>query len=325
MGPMVPAAVPPSPITAGSEPATTADSRAPRQPRGGVARGLLRATRPKQWIKNVLVFAAPGAAGVLDHRRALLHAGVALVAFTLVAAGCYLVNDTVDAPADRLHPRKRYRPIASGQVSRPAAATAAVVCYAAGLILAAIAAPWPLVVVLASYVVITLAYSFRLKQVAVLELLIVASGFVLRAGAGAAATSVPVSQWFLIVISFGALFVVVAKRAAETRTLGGGRGEHRAVLSDYPDGYLRQARDIAAAVTLLAYCLWAFERAASVHSSLPFYQLSIVPVTFGLLRYALLAERGEGGAPEEVILGDRPLLVAAVTWLVLFGLGVARV
>lgn len=324
---MVPAAVPPAPPGAGvgAEPAATSDSPSPGEPRGGVLRGLLRAARPKQWIKNLLVFAAPGAAGVLDHRRALLHAGVALLAFTLVAAGCYLVNDTVDAAADRLHPRKRHRPIASGQVSRPAAIVTAVGCYLAGLALAAVAAPWPLVAVLVGYVVITLAYSFRLKQIAVLELLIVASGFVLRAGAGAAATSVPVSQWFLIVISFGALFVVIAKRAAETRTLGGGRGEHRSVLTDYPDGYLRQARDIAAAVTLLAYCLWAFERAGAVHSSLPFYQLSIVPVTFGLLRYALLAERGEGGAPEEVILGDRPLLVAAVVWLVLFGLGVARV
>lgn len=293
-------------------------------PRAGVARGLLRAARPRQWVKNLLVVAAPAAAGVLGRPGEVARTAAGVLAFTLAAAGCYLVNDALDAAADRLHPVKRHRPLASGAVTPAVALVASAGCLVAAGLLAVLVAGWALLGVLAIYVTLTTAYSVRLKRVVIVELLVVASGFVLRAGAGAAATGVPVSEWFLIVTSFGALFVVLGKRCAEVQALGSGAGEHRAVLAEYPAGYLRQIRDLTAAVTLLAYCLWAFERASTVHAGLPFYQLSIVPVTFGLLRYSLLVERGEGGAPEEVLLRDRPILATAIVWAVLFGLGVAH-
>ena len=130
----------------------------------------------------------------------------------------------------------------------------------------------------------------------------------------------PVSQWFLIVASFGSLYMVAGKRTAEVTDLGEDASAHRKSLSAYPVSYLRQIELLAAAVTLLAYCLWAFERAAP--GGFPWYQISIVPITFGLMRYQLLLERGHGGAPEEAVLGDRHLLLAGLAWVVLFGLGI---
>jgi decaprenyl-phosphate phosphoribosyltransferase len=177
--------------------------------------------------------------------------------------------------------------------------------------------------VLGGYVAVTLSYSTWLKHVAIVELLTVAGGFLLRPIAGAAATDVPMSRWFLIVASFGSLYMVVGKRYAEVTALGSGASSHRRILSAYPAEYLRQTRELAAAVTLMAYCLWAFERAPS--SGPPWSQLSIIPITFGLLRYALLLERGQGGAPEEVVLRDRALLATGLVWLLLFGLSAAKV
>ncbi|MHB8341477.1 MAG: decaprenyl-phosphate phosphoribosyltransferase [Mycobacteriales bacterium] len=295
------------------------------RPRAGVAWALVRAGRPRQWLKNLLVVAAPLAAGVLGRPHVAERTAVAVLAFTCAAAGCYLGNDVRDVAADRAHPKKRHRPVASGEVPARAAIAAGLVLVAAAVGLAIAFATWQLAVVILVYVALTGSYTVWLKEVAVIELAIVASGFVLRAIAGAAAARVPVSQWFLIVTSFGALFLVLGKRYAEVTALGGEAAGHRRVLAEYPAAYLRHMRDVAAAVTLLAYCLWAFERAAAIHQRWPFYQLSIVPVTLGLLRYALLLERGQGGAPEDVLLSDRTVAVTALVWAVLFGLGAAHV
>ncbi|MGF7236515.1 MAG: decaprenyl-phosphate phosphoribosyltransferase, partial [Frankia sp.] len=216
-----------------------------------------------------------------------------------------------------------FRPVASGLIPVRLAWMAGVSLVAGSIAVGGLTTNGKLAAVLAGYVALTLSYSLWLKHIAIIELMAVAGGFLLRPMAGAAATDVPVSRWFIIVASFGSLYMVVGKRYAEVTELGDGAANHRRILSAYPAEYLRQTRELAAGVTLLAYCLWAFERAPS--SGPPWSQLSIIPITFGLLRYALLLEKGQGGAPEEVVLRDRQLLVTGLIWVLLFGLSAAKV
>jgi decaprenyl-phosphate phosphoribosyltransferase len=286
----------------------------------GRARGLFKALRPKQWIKSVLVPAAPAAAGVLGQGTMLWHTVVAVVTFSLCASGGYLINDAADVEADRRHPKKRFRPIAAGIVPVTLARVVGVLLVAGSIAAGGLLTSWKLSVVLAGYVVLTFSYSTWLKHVPVLEMMLVAAGFLLRPIAGAAATDVPVSQWFLIVASFGSLYMVAGKRTAEATEFGAEAASHRRILQAYPIAYLRQTRELSAAVTLIAYCLWAFDRTDLHNSTLS--KLSIIPITFGLLRYQLLLERGHGGAPEEAVLGDRALLGAGLAWVLTFALGV---
>ena len=309
-------------------PAAARAAEPPHRDRG-LAVSLLAAARPRQWIKQILVLAAPAAAGVLTHGSALVHALAGMAIFTAAAAGTYLINDALDVDADRLHPTKRTRPLAAGAVPVRLA-----VAVGIALMLAAVGTGtlvhWRLGVVIGVYIAMTIAYSLWLKHVAIVELVIVALGFVLRAIAGATAVDVPISQWFVIVASFGSLFMVTGKRYAEATTLADGGVATRAILAEYPLAWLRQVRDVCVGVTLLAYCLFAFEKGSPTSAltspmTLPWYQLSIIPVTIGLFRYSLLLERGQGAAPEDVVLHDRTLQIAGVCWAALFGLGVAGV
>jgi decaprenyl-phosphate phosphoribosyltransferase len=285
--------------------------------------GLLRTARPKQWVKNVLVFAAPGAAGVLSHGHALIDAVATFLLFTLVASGVYFLNDVADVESDRQHPRKRLRPVAAGVVSTRLAVVLGASFIAAGLGLAVLV-NWKLVLVLAIYVGVQFSYAMWLKHEPILDLAAVASGFVLRAIAGGVAVGVPISEWFLIVATFGSLFMVTGKRAAEHVTLGDARGSVRATLDAYSLTYLRSILVVSATVTITAYCLWAFENARAVlhsHTGI-WFQLSIVPFTLAMLRYGLLIDQGHGGQPEDVVLGDRVLQVLGLLWALLFALGV---
>ncbi len=283
---------------------------------------LLREARPKQWVKNVLVFAAPGAAGVLGDGSALWRTIVTFVALCAASSGAYYLNDVADIDADRLHPAKRDRPVAAGTIPVPLAKVAGVGLLAAGVVIAGGTGRWQVVVVVLAYIAVTLAYSAWLKHIAVIDLVAVASGFVLRAVAGAVAVDVPMSNWFLICISFGSLFIVTGKRYAEMLEFGADAGSVRRSLDGYTVPYLRLVLGVAASVTLLSYCLWAFQKADSAATSWPLYQLSIIPMAAALLRYSLVLERGHGGAPEEVFLSDRPLQALGLIWLATFLLGV---
>jgi decaprenyl-phosphate phosphoribosyltransferase len=284
--------------------------------------GLVKLARPKQWAKNVLVFAAPAAAGVLDNREWAVDATVAFVCFCLAAAGTYYINDARDADADRLHPQKSRRPVASGVVPVPVAYVGGVVLLAAALGLA-FTVNGNLAATVGGYVVLTTAYSAALKRVAVVDLVAVAAGFVLRAVAGAAATEVPISDWFFIVTSFGALFMISGKRAAEAEEMGDGAGDFRSVLAAYSTSYTAYLRSVTSGAVLVAYCLWAFEKADTVASTtIPWYQLSILPFVMAVLRYALVLDQGRGSAPEEIILGDRPLQLIGIAWAIVFAIGV---
>jgi decaprenyl-phosphate phosphoribosyltransferase len=287
--------------------------------------GLVRTARPKQWTKNLLVIAAPGAAGVLFHGRPFLHTLAAFALFCAVSSGTYMLNDAIDAPADRLHPVKRLRPVAAGLVTERQAVVTAGALMGAGIALGA-ALRLQLALVLAIYAVLQIAYSTYLKRLPVYDITCVAGGFLLRAIAGAVAIPVAVSEWFLIVTTFGSLLMVTGKRLAEHAELGDGRAAHRASLDSYSLGFLRIVVAIAATGAVVGYSLWAFGlEAAAVavhHHDGIFFQLSIIPVLLALLHFTMLIEQGKGARPEELVLGDRQLQLLGLIWLLLFALGV---
>ena len=287
-------------------------------------RDWLRGVRPKQWTKNILVFVAPGAAGVLTHAGPALHALGAFGVFCAAASATYLVNDVVDADADRRHPTKRLRPVAAGQVKPATAVSIAAVLMVAALAGAALLASWPLVVVVAAYGAITIGYSLRLKREPVIELTAVASGFLLRAIAGGVATHVPLSSWFLVVTSFSALLIVIGKRTAEHQALGDDRGQHRSALDPYSRTFLHSALTLSAAGAVTTYCLWAFDKAGLARHGghLVWIELSVAPVVTGVLYILRLLDDGRGGSPSELALEDRTLQVLALVWAVLVGIGV---
>ncbi len=284
-------------------------------------RALLKAARPKQWLKNVLVFAAPGSAGVLDNWPFLWRTLLAFVAFCLASSGTYYWNDIHDVAADRQHPKKRMRPIASGQVALPTARVVGTGLLLAGIGLA-FAVHWKLGLVTLGYVTLTTLYSSALKHVAVVDLVAVAAGFVLRAVAGAVATEVNMSTWFVLTTSFGSLFIVTGKRYAELREYGDHAGAARSSLDDYTLGFLRIVLSVSLGAALVTYCIWAFDTKELSGATWPFYELSIVPMATALLRYTLILEQGHGAAPEEIFVSDRTLQILGVVWAVVFGLGV---
>ncbi|HXY93286.1 MAG TPA: decaprenyl-phosphate phosphoribosyltransferase [Acidimicrobiia bacterium] len=289
-------------------------------PRSAVVE-LVKTARPKQWTKNVLVFAAPAAAGVLNEADAIFKTLVAFVAFCLAASATYLLNDAADAEADRLHPTKRHRPIAAGHLDVKVARATAVVLILLSLAITAPINDGKLTAVVAAYVAVTLSYTQWLKHEPVIDLVAVASGFVFRAIAGGVATQVPLSDWFLIVAGAGSLFIVTGKRHAEQVELGSASHGHRSTLGEYSTSYLGFVRAVSAGVMITAYCLWAFENASHTGDT-TWFRLSIVPFVTGVLRYALVIEQGGGGAPEEVVLGDRVLQIIGVLWALTFLLGV---
>jgi decaprenyl-phosphate phosphoribosyltransferase len=280
-------------------------------------RALVRACRPRQWIKNLLVIAAPGAAGILTRPEVPGKLALAFIAFCALSSSTYLLNDLHDRAEDRVHPRRRERPIASGALPVRVAILAAVVLAAGGLGLALVVRPW-LAAVALGYVALTGSYTLWWRRVAVADLAAVAGGFILRALAGGAATEIAVSRWFLLVTSFGALFLVAGKRYAELRTAKEGVPT-RASLSAYTDRYLQFVIGLAATIATVAYCLWAFQRSHQPHIS--WYELTVIPFVLWLLRYALLIEQGDGEAPEELVLRDRFLLTMSAAWAALFVAG----
>jgi decaprenyl-phosphate phosphoribosyltransferase len=288
----------------------------------GVVGGLVRTARPRQWLKNVLVFAAPGAAGVLDQWDDLWRTLLAFVAFCLGASAIYLWNDALDVDADRIHPTKRRRPVAAGVVPVTTAKVVGSLLPVAALGVAALTGRWQTMAVVGLYIVVLMAYSLWLKHVAVLDIVTVASGFVLRAAGGAAAVGVEMSNWFVLVTVFGSLFIVSGKRYAEMREIGEDAASVRATLAAYNLGYLRLVLAVSCGAALLSYCQWAFERRDETGTDWPFYELSIVPLLTALLRYALVLEQGRGAAPEEVFITDRVLQLLGVIWVIVFGLAV---
>lgn len=273
----------------------------------------VRAMRPRQWVKNVLVLAAPVAAGRLFEAPVLVPTLWALVAFCLVSASIYLINDIRDVEADRQHPTKQFRPIAAGELAPSVAWVMAGVTVAAAVAIAFWTAPM-LGAVIVFYWALQVGYSFFWKNQPIIDLAMVAAGFLLRAVAGGVASGLVLSQWFLLVASFGSLFMVAGKRYSELVELGDAAGT-RSSLARYTDSYLREVWSLSAAVMILSYSLWAFEQSGNLWH-VPWAAVSIAPFTLAVLRYAYQVDRGVAGEPEDVALGDHMLQVFAVLWAI---------
>lgn len=291
------------------------------------AAALLEAARPRQWLKNVLLLAAPAAAGVLFRPAVLGRTAAAFCLLVAASAATYLVNDVVDRERDRQHPVKCRRPVASGRLQPPLALAAAAVLAGVALLGAAGVGGARLAATVGAYLVVSVAYSLWLKGIPLVELACVASGFTLRAVAGGAAAHVPVSPWFLVMTSFGALLVVAGKRTAEQQALGAAQTAHRTCLAAYPPEFLRGVRALAMSVTVTTYCLWVFARAALLERSdhgedLIWFQLSIIPFVLAVLALELAIRGGRAGAPEDLALSDRMLQVLGAAWAVLLLCGV---
>jgi decaprenyl-phosphate phosphoribosyltransferase len=272
-------------------------------------------------VKNLLVFAAPGTAGLLTDPGAVAVAAGTFGVFCVAASGSYFLNDALNVDADRLHPTKRRRPVATGAVGLGLAEALGGLLLIVSVALSFALAGWKLALVVAGYVTLQPLYSLWLRNVPVVDLMAVAAGFVLRAIAGGVAVGVPISHWFLLVTSFGSLFLVSGKRSAEHIDLGEQRARHRSTLGGYSLGFLHYVRSVASSVAIAAYCLWAFERAAGAPFAIAF-QLSIIPFVLVTLRYAQLMDAGRGGCPEELVFEDRALQVLGLLWVTSVGVGI---
>jgi decaprenyl-phosphate phosphoribosyltransferase len=290
----------------------------PAVPRRPLPWAIVSLLRPRQWIKNGLVIAAAGAAGALGHDDVPVRVGLACVAFCMLASGLYAINDVRDAWEDRLHPRKRYRPVAAGEIGAPFATALGVGLMLAGMVLCVLVRPL-LGAVGGGYLLITLSYTLVWRYIPILDVLAIGGGFVLRAVAGGVAAPVALSRWFVLVVSAAAVFVAAAKRYSELRRTGGRLGAGRRVLETYPPSLLRLVIGGSVAVAIFAYSVWAFELPAA--GGVPWRPLTILPFAFCLLRYLARVRVGAAEAPEELLLGDRLLGLAALVWLVLFALG----
>ena len=284
------------------------------------APAVIRAVRPRQWLKNVLVAAAPLAAGALFQSGVWLTVLVTFAIFCATSSGIYLVNDLLDVEADRAHPTKRFRPIASGELGRATALALAIVLLVAAPLVAWLLVSPALVIVVVVYEIIQIAYCLFFKHVVVIDLVLVSGGFLIRAIAGAVALEIPVSQWFLLVAAFGSLFMVAGKRYSEKIQMEGSGGATRRSLEEYSASYLRFVWSMAAGLTLISYSLWAFVLGDLQTHLLP--AITIVPFTMAILRYAYSIDKGVAGAPEDTVLADRYLLSLGLIWVVLFGLSV---
>ncbi|MBS2538458.1 decaprenyl-phosphate phosphoribosyltransferase [Catenulispora sp. NF23] len=318
----------PQPATGPTAATAAVDALAEQRKRPPLPVALVLAARPRQWVKNVLVLAAPLSAAKLGHADVLRTSAIAFVAFCLAASCIYFVNDVMDVESDRRHPKKRFRPIAAGWVSIPQGLAAGAVCGLAGLGVAAIA-NWTTVLVVAVYMALHIVYSLWFKHVPVLDLAMVASGFLLRAIVGGVAANLELSQWFLLTTGFGSLFMVAGKRYSEMVVMGEEAAASRKSLKEYSQSYLRFVWQAAATVTMVTYSLWAFQLASTpdiAHKSAkPWLEVSVIPWVFIFLRYSMFIDNGKAGEPEDVVLKDRVIMGIGAVWLVVFATGVILV
>jgi 4-hydroxybenzoate polyprenyltransferase len=281
--------------------------------REGEGRAVLAAMRPRQWTKNLLLFAGILFAAQYDEPTKWIEAFVAFVAYCAASSAAYIVNDVLDADEDRRHPLKRTRPIASGALAPDRALK-----IAAMLAIFAVAAMswfgWASVAYVTGFLALQGAYSWRLKHIVLIDVMAIAALFVIRAVAGAEAVDVRISPWLIVCTALLALFLALAKRRGELTTLGaeGGRG----ALAGYSFPLVDQLVSIVAACTIVAYSLYTFEarEGSAMMATIPF-------VVFGIFRYLLLMHREDlGEEPESVLLSDGPILATIALWALTSGL-----
>ncbi len=283
----------------------------PTERRRRGAHAVLAALRPRQWTKNLLLFAGIVFAAKLGDLTRWMEAFAAFAAYCALSSAAYLVNDVLDAEEDRRHPVKRNRPIARGEVSKATALTLAAVLALVSLALVVALGPWS-VVLLVCFGLLQAAYSLGLKHVVLIDVMAIGGLFVLRAAAGAEAVDVPISPWLLLCTALLALFLALAKRRGELVLVGADRTPGRPVLEGYSLELVDQLVSVVAASTVIAYSLYTFTARDSkaLMATIPF-------VLFGVFRYLLLIHRRDlGEEPEQVLLKDVPILLAVAGWVV---------
>lgn len=280
---------------------------------GGVATALIREMRPKQWTKNLLLYAGALFSRRLLDPQAFGRATLAFLLFCALSSAVYILNDWVDLEQDRRHPRKRHRPLASGALPLPVAVAALVLLLLIGVggSFLWLGTPFGLLALL--YLAVMVAYSFWLKHIVILDVFTIAAGFVLRAFAGAVAIPVVISPWLFICTLLLALFLGLGKRRHELVLLEEAAGEHRPILLEYTPQLLDEMMGVVTASVVIAYSLYTFsaENLPENHAMM----FTIPFVLYGIFRYLYLVHRrNEGGSPEELLLGDWPLLLDVVLW-----------
>lgn len=272
----------------------------------GRVSALLRAMRPHHWVKNVVVLAAPLFALALDV-GSLFRVGWAFVAFSMTASAFYLINDVRDIEEDRKHPVKQHRPIAAGLVPVPLALGTAAVLLMAGLVGSYFVAPW-LALTIGAYAFIQAGYNLGLKEQPIIDIMVIAGGFVLRALGGAAAAGVPASGWFILCIGLLAFFLGIEKRKAELREVGE-EEETRSVLQEYSLSWLRRMESVVTASALMAYALWTLEGADT-----PWMLVTLPFVAYAIFRYQYLSEEGKGETPTDALTHDTGMVLSSLLW-----------
>ena len=286
---------------------------------------LLRAMRPKQWIKNTFIF---GAIAFSEARlwtqidQVLLVCG-AFIIFSMAASSIYLINDLADIEKDRAHPHKRNRPLASGRLSPRIALIAAAVLLVTALggayLLDSLNGPdIGLLLVIATYLLVQgILYTYVLKHIVILDIFTIAAGFMLRAVAGAIVLDINITAWLLICMLLLALFLGLGKRRAELVLLEDGAGNHRRILDEYSLPMIDQMLSMVTAATIMAYTLFTFSATTLPHKPYPVMLLTVPLVIYAIFRYLyLIHQQGGGGSPEELVLKDRPLALS----IALYGL-----
>ncbi len=278
---------------------------------------LIVAARPRQWSKNLLLFAGVMFSLNLGSVRLLMRACVAFAVFCLLSSAVYLVNDVVDAEQDRRHPHKRWRPVASGRLSPALAMTAAGTLATMGIGVALVV-HGGFAGIAVGYVALMTSYSVFLKRVAPLDVLIIAAGFVLRAVAGAVVVGVAISQWLVVCTTFLALFVALCKRRHELTALGSEAASHRQALTAYSPALLDQFITLAATSAVMSYALYTLSPRTVAEFGHAHLVYTVPLVVFATFRYLYLVHlQNGGGNPEVLLFGDPPLLVTIVSWAVM--------
>jgi 4-hydroxybenzoate polyprenyltransferase len=266
--------------------------------------------RPHQWLKNLMLLFPPFLGGIILQEGMLERAIIPLLAFCLASSSTYVFNDLFDAESDSHHPRKKFRPIAAGEISRPVA-----FFIGAGLLLVsvflALMVSTTFTLIVASYLVLTLAYSAKLKEIAIVDIFCIAAGFLLRLEAGGAAFGVKISDWLFLSVFLLSIFLSTGKRIAESRDLTDTAGHHRSSLLEYPKGFLEGTLYMTGSTVLVTYAMYVIKR--------PMLVYTIPLCTFGLLRFMMLVKSTKYDDPTESLLRDAPLFLVGLMWTGLVG------
>jgi 4-hydroxybenzoate polyprenyltransferase len=276
---------------------------------------IIRSMRPAQWTKNLFVFAALVFAQKFFELAALARSIGAFLVFCLVSGAFYIFNDIRDCEEDRAHPKKCLRPIAHGDLGRGLAMVVFVVLAVSGL-LAAFLLNRSFFYAVALYLILQLAYSLKLKHVVILDVFVIAAGFVIRVVAGGLVIEVPISSWLLICTTLLALLLAMGKRRHELLLLEDRATNHRAILKEYSAYLLDQMIAVVTASTLIAYCLYTISAETVAKFGTDHLIWTAGFVLYGIFRYLYLVhQKGKGGSPEELVLQDKPLLVNILLWI----------